>query len=109
MLVPGTALALVLLPCLFTEAEAAAPSYVTVSGRQIPSGYYLASGSSTASSAKPSGGYNDSMRNQYRKILIGENVNRVIPGDMDGDSDKDTDDAVYLLLHVMFGATDYPI
>lgn len=100
---------LVLLPCLFTEAEAAAPSYVTVSGRQIPSGYYLASGSSTVSSAKPSGGYNDSMRNQYRKILIGENVNRVIPGDMDGDSDKDTDDAVYLLLHVMFGATDYPI
>ena len=32
-----------------------------------------------------------------------------IPGDMDGDGDKDTDDAVYLLLNVMFGATDYPI
>ena len=30
-------------------------------------------------------------------------------GDMDGDGDKDTDDAVYLLLHVMFGAEDYPI
>ena len=32
-----------------------------------------------------------------------------VPGDMDGDGDKDTDDAVYLLLHVMFGDTDYPI
>jgi hypothetical protein len=32
-----------------------------------------------------------------------------VPGDMDGDSDKDTDDAVYLLLSVMFGEEDYPI
>jgi len=33
----------------------------------------------------------------------------VLPGDMDGDGDKDTDDAVYLLLNVMFGDGDYPI
>ena len=32
-----------------------------------------------------------------------------IPGDMDGDGEKSTEDAVYLLLHIMFGATDYPI
>ena len=32
-----------------------------------------------------------------------------VVGDMDGDTDKDTDDAVYLLLHVMFGEEDYPI
>ena len=36
-------------------------------------------------------------------------VPEVLPGDMDNDGDKDTDDAVYLLLHVMFGETDYPI
>ena len=33
----------------------------------------------------------------------------VLPGDMDGDGNKDTDDAVYLLLHTMFGETDYPV
>ena len=33
----------------------------------------------------------------------------VVPGDTDGDGDKDTDDAVYLLLNAMFGETDYPI
>lgn len=32
-----------------------------------------------------------------------------ISGDMDGDGDKDTDDAVYLLLNVMFGDEDYPL
>ena len=32
-----------------------------------------------------------------------------VPGDMDGDGDKDTDDAVYLLLNVMFGDGDYPV
>ena len=32
-----------------------------------------------------------------------------IAGDMDGDGDKDTDDAVYLLLNVMFGDEDYPL
>ena len=32
-----------------------------------------------------------------------------IPGDVDGDGDKDTNDAVYLLLSIMFGETDYPI
>ena len=32
-----------------------------------------------------------------------------VPGDMDGDSDMDTDDAVYLLLNTMFGEEDYPI
>ena len=30
------------------------------------------------------------------------------PGDVDCDGDTDTDDAVYLLLHVMFGSEDYP-
>ena len=30
-------------------------------------------------------------------------------GDMDSDGDKDTNDAVYLLLRVMFGETDYPV
>ena len=32
-----------------------------------------------------------------------------IAGDMDGDGRLTTDDAVYLLLHVMFGAKDYPL
>ena len=31
------------------------------------------------------------------------------PGDVDADGDADTDDAVYLLLHVMFGGEDYPV
>ena len=30
-------------------------------------------------------------------------------GDMDGNSKLNTDDAVYLLLHTMFGGEDYPI
>jgi len=29
--------------------------------------------------------------------------------DFDSDGDTDTDDAVYLLLHVMFGEGDYPL
>ena len=32
-----------------------------------------------------------------------------VVGDMDGDGDKDSDDAVYLLLNVMFGDEDYPL
>ena len=32
-----------------------------------------------------------------------------IPGDFDGNDVLSTDDAVYLLLHVMFGSTDYPV
>ena len=31
------------------------------------------------------------------------------PGDMNDDGQKDTDDAVYLLLHILFGAETYPI
>ena len=31
------------------------------------------------------------------------------PGDVDGNSELSTDDAVYLLLNVMFGAEDYPV
>lgn len=31
------------------------------------------------------------------------------PGDVDGNGELTTDDAVYLLLHVMFGAEDYPV
>lgn len=56
-LVLALTLVLVLLPCLFTEAEAATASKVTVNGCEIPSGYYLASGSSAVSIAKPDGGY----------------------------------------------------
>ena len=33
----------------------------------------------------------------------------VVPGDVDGDGKKNTDDAVYLLLSVMFGPEDYPV
>ena len=33
----------------------------------------------------------------------------LVPGDMDGSGSTDTDDAVYLLLHTMFGAGDYPV
>ena len=36
-------------------------------------------------------------------------VPKSLPGDMDGDGDKDTDDAVYLLLNVLFGDGGYPI
>ena len=32
-----------------------------------------------------------------------------ITTDLDDSGETDTDDAVYLLLHVMFGETDYPI
>ena len=46
----------------------------------------------------------------YGYAVIGiYTASAALPGDMDGDGDKDTDDAVYLLLNVMFGATDYPI
>ena len=31
------------------------------------------------------------------------------PGELDGDGQVTTDDAVYLLLHVMFGSADYPV
>ena len=32
-----------------------------------------------------------------------------LPGDMDGSGEKNTEDAVYLLLHVLFGEGQYPI
>ena len=31
------------------------------------------------------------------------------PGDIDGNEKLDTDDAVYLLLSIMFGTEDYPV
>ena len=33
----------------------------------------------------------------------------LVPGDMDGNEVKDTEDAVYLLLNVLFGDGQYPI
>ena len=36
-------------------------------------------------------------------------IEQIHPGDMDGDGTLTTDDAVYLLLSVMFGAEDYPV
>ena len=43
-----------------------------------------------------------------RIFYIGEEP-AYLPGDADGDGALTTDDAVYLLLHVMFGAADYPL
>ena len=53
----------------------------------------------------------------WKKISIGADnyalldatIHFVMPGDMDSDRKLTTDDAVYLLLHVMFGAEDYPL
>ena len=43
------------------------------------------------------------------RTFITEGLPEYLPGDTDGDSRLTTDDAVYLLLHVMFGGVDYPI
>ena len=32
-----------------------------------------------------------------------------LPGDIDGNEEKNTEDAVYLLLHVLFGENQYPV
>ena len=47
----------------------------------------------------------------YRIAVKGNQLilTAAIPGDMDSSSKLDTDDAVYLLLHIMFGEGDYPI
>lgn len=51
------ALVLVLLPGMFTEAEAAAASSITVNGYDLPSGYYLPTATWTKTTTKPSGSY----------------------------------------------------
>lgn len=51
------ALVLVLLPGMFTEAEAAAASSITVNGYNLPSGYYLPTATWTKTTTKPSGSY----------------------------------------------------
>lgn len=63
--------------------------------------------------------YYDGTMNQAMRIMIeaqndslaNANIHfkPAVPGDMDGDGDRDTDDAVYLLLSVMFGDEDYPL
>lgn len=51
------ALVLVLLPGMFTEAEATAASSITVNGYDLPSGYYLPTATWTKTTTKPSGSY----------------------------------------------------
>ena len=54
--------------------------------------------------------YIDENLNSVEHAYIGTyHVPKSLPGDMDGDGDKDTDDAVYLLLNVMFDDINYPI
>ena len=36
-------------------------------------------------------------------------ANKIVPGELDGDGETTTNDAVYLLLSVMFGTEDYPV
>ena len=43
------------------------------------------------------------------RTFITEGAPEYLPGDTDGDGQLTTGDAVYLLLHVMFGETDYPV
>lgn len=43
------------------------------------------------------------------RVFITEGTPEYLPGDADGSGEVTTDDAVYLLLHVMFGETDYPL
>ena len=63
--------------------------------------------------------YYDGTMNQAMRIQFGPrndslanatfHFRSTVSGDMDGDGDRDTDDAVYLLLNVMFGDGDYPL
>ena len=43
------------------------------------------------------------------RVFITAGAPAYLPGDADGSGEVNTDDAVYLLLHVMFGETDYPL
>ena len=47
----------------------------------------------------------------YRIVVKGDRLilTAAASGDMDGNGKLNTDDAVYLLLHIMFGQEDYPI
>ena len=63
--------------------------------------------------------YYDGTMNQAAAILIEDGNESLanatihfkasVPGDMDGDGDRDTEDAVYLLLNVLFGDDKYPL
>ena len=63
--------------------------------------------------------YYDGTMNQAMRIQFGPRNDALknatfhfkptVSGDMDGDGDRDTGDAVYLLLNVMFGDGDYPL
>ena len=63
--------------------------------------------------------YFDGTQAQWDAIDIGSNNGSLLdatlhvadtqPGDVDADGKLNTDDAVYLLLHVMFGTEDYPV
>ena len=56
---------------------------------------------------------------EWNEIIVGAHNEKLeeatlhlvewIPGDVDANGVVNTDDAVYLLLHVMFGAKDYPV
>jgi len=61
--------------------------------------------------------YYDSTPQMWEKVnvwrenepLLAATFHFNIPGNVNDDNVLDTDDAVYLLLHVMFGPTDYPV
>jgi len=53
--------------------------------------------------------WNDIKIHYDNKPLLEANIHFAVANDLNDDGLFDTDDAVYLLLHVMFGAADYPL
>ena len=75
------ALVLVLLPGMFTEAEAAAASSITVNGYNLPSGYYLPTATWTKTTTKPSGSYfyySSGTLTMYNVTLTGSSGTRAV-------------------------------
>ena len=75
------ALVLVLLPGMFTEAEAAAASSITVNGYDLPSGYYLPTATWTKTTTKPSGSYfyySSGTLTMYNVTLTGTSGTRAV-------------------------------